>query len=129
MTTENEHDRIIVGQRISATKLQRAKELRQQMTKAEKLLWQRLRANRLNGLHFRRQQVIDGFIVDFYCHSAKLVIEVDGNIHQQQVEYDAERDKVLVSRGLRLLRLKNEDVQNDLEDVLAQIATACDPSP
>lgn len=126
MTTENEPDRIIVGQRISATKLQRAKELRQHMTEAEKRLWQYLRANRFNGLHFRRQQIIDGFIVDFYCHTPKLVIEVDGDIHQQQVEYDAERDKVLASRGLRLLRLKNEVVQNHLEVALAQIAALCD---
>jgi very-short-patch-repair endonuclease len=57
--------------------------------------WQHLRANQLNGLHFRRQQIIDGFIADFYCHVARLVIEVDGEIHQQQAEYDAERDRVL----------------------------------
>jgi very-short-patch-repair endonuclease len=123
---ENKSHHIIVGQRISATKLQRAKELRQHMTEPEKLLWQRLRANRLNGLHFRRQQIIDGFIVDFYCHAARLVVEVDGDIHQQQVEYDAERDKVLALRGLRLLRVTNEEVQHDLEDVLAQIAALCD---
>jgi very-short-patch-repair endonuclease len=71
---------IIPGQTVTKEKLQRAKELRRDMTPAEKILWQELRANKL-GVHFRRQQVIAGFIVDFYCHKAGLVIEVDGDIH------------------------------------------------
>jgi very-short-patch-repair endonuclease len=95
------------------------------MTPEEKILWQYLRANRLNNLHFRRQQIIDGFIADFYCHAAALVIEVDGKIHEQQVEYDAERDKVLKARGLRLLRIKNEEVRQELDKVLMRISTAC----
>jgi very-short-patch-repair endonuclease len=64
---------IIPGQRVTKEKLHRARELRSEMTPAEKLLWQELRANKL-GVHFRRQQVIAGFIVDFYCHSGNLVI-------------------------------------------------------
>jgi very-short-patch-repair endonuclease len=99
------------------------------MTAEEKILWQHLRINRLNGLHFRRQQVIDGFIVDFYCHKAKLVVEVDGGIHQHQVEYDAARDKVLTARGLRVLRIRNEDVRRRLEEVLARIAKVYDLTP
>ncbi|MCC5624731.1 endonuclease domain-containing protein [Nostoc sp. CHAB 5715] len=98
---------IVIGYKADLVKVQRAKELRQQMTPEEKILWQHLRANRLNGLHFRRQQIINGFIADFYCHATALVIEVDGKIHEQQAEYDAERDKVLSARGLRLLRIKN----------------------
>jgi very-short-patch-repair endonuclease len=86
---------IVIGQKVTRIKIQRAKELRREMTQEEKILWQHLRANRLNGLHFRRQQIIDGFIADFYCHATRLVIEVDGEIHQQQAEYDAERDQVL----------------------------------
>ena len=73
-------------------KLQRAKELRRDMTPAEKILWQELRANKL-GVHFRRQQVIEGFIVDFYCHKAALVVEVDGDIHDLQQEEDARRER------------------------------------
>ncbi len=73
---------IVIGQKVSPSKVERTKEFRRQMTPEEKILWQRLRANRLNGLHFRRQQIIDGFIVDFYCHSAGVVVEVDGEIHQ-----------------------------------------------
>ncbi|WP_414589666.1 endonuclease domain-containing protein [Scytonema sp. PCC 10023] len=116
---------IVIGQNITSAKLQRAKELRHQMTPEEKILWQHLRANRLNGFHFRRQQIIDGFIADFYCHAAALVIELDGKIHEQQVEYDAERDKVLSARGLRLLRIKNEEVRQELDKVLMRIYKAC----
>jgi very-short-patch-repair endonuclease len=96
------------------------------MTPDEEILWQRLRANRLDGWHFRRQQVIDGFIVDFYCHKAGLVVELDGPIHEGQVEYDAERDNALESRGLRVLRIKNEEVNQDLELVLGRILEACE---
>lgn len=118
--------KIVIGQSITSAKQQRAKELRQNMTPEEKILWQHLRTNRLYGLHFRRQQIIDGFIVDFYCHAAALVIEVDGQIHEQQVEYDAERDQVLSRRGLRLLRIKNEDVRDDIDSVLMRIGKACE---
>jgi very-short-patch-repair endonuclease len=65
------------------------------------LFRQELRANKL-GVHFRRQQVIEGFIVDFYCHKAALVIEVDGDIHDLQQEEDASREKVLSEMGLRI---------------------------
>jgi very-short-patch-repair endonuclease len=116
---------IVIGQDISSVKQQLAKEFRRQMTPEEKILWQHLRANRLNNLHFRRQQIIDGFLADFYCHAAALVIEVDGKIHEQQVEYDAERDKVLSARELRLLRIKNEEVTQELDKVLMRIVQAC----
>jgi very-short-patch-repair endonuclease len=113
---------IIPGQRVTKEKLQRAKELRHDMTPAEKILWQELRGNKL-GVHFRRQQVIAGFIVDFYCHKADLVIEVDGSIHEgdEQKENDAERDKVLSEMGLRVFRFKNEDVIKNLPKVLRMI--------
>jgi len=116
---------IVIGQKVTSVKVQRAKELRHQMTQEEKILWQHIRGNQLKGLHFRRQQIIDGFIADFYCHAARLVIEVDGEIHQQQAEYDAERDRVLLARGLRLLRIKNEEVRQNLDSVLMRIATGC----
>jgi very-short-patch-repair endonuclease len=116
---------IVIGQQVSSVKMQRAKELRREMTEEEKILWKHLRANRLNELHFRRQQIIDGFIVDFYCHTAGVVVEVDGEIHEQQVEYDAERDKILSARGLLMLRFKNEEIKQELAKVLAQIAQIC----
>jgi very-short-patch-repair endonuclease len=122
---EDRPHNIVIGQTINPNKMQLAKELRRQMTPEEKILWQNLRGNRLNGLHFRRQQIIDGFIADFYCHAARLVIEVDGKIHEQQTEYDAERDKVLLARGLCLLRIKNEEVKQELDHILMLISQAC----
>jgi very-short-patch-repair endonuclease len=106
--------------------VQRAKDLRRDMTAEERLLWSRLRANQVSGHHFRRQQIIDGFIVDFYCHSASLVIEVDGGVHQNQTAYDAERDTVLASRGLTIIRVTNDEVRRALAGVVARIAAACE---
>ena len=73
---------VVIGQKVDKEKIQRAKEFRRRMTAEEKILWRHLRTNRLQGLHFRRQQVFDGFIVDFYCHQSGLVVEVDGAVHQ-----------------------------------------------
>jgi very-short-patch-repair endonuclease len=83
------------------------------MTPAEKILWQELRANKLR-VHFRRQQVIAGFIVDFYCHKAGLVVEVDGDVHDLQQEEDTRREKVLSEMGLRIVRFRNEEVLGNL---------------
>jgi very-short-patch-repair endonuclease len=117
--------RIVTGQKVSPVKLQRAKELRRKMTKAEHILWAHLRTNKLSGFHFRRQQIIDGFIVDFYCHAASLVLEVDGGIHQKQKEYDEERDRVIAAHQLRVLRFTNDEVEQELDAVLRKIEIAC----
>jgi very-short-patch-repair endonuclease len=117
MTRKN----IIIGQKVTEQKAQRARELRQKMTPAERRLWQQLRANRLDNWHFRRQQIIDGFIVDFYCHRAGLVIEVDGPIHEDQQEADAEREAILRTRELTILRFTNRQVMNDMPTVLHEI--------
>ena len=98
--------------------------MRREMTPAESVLWQHLRASRLDGLHFRRQQIIDGFIADFYCHAAQLVVEVDGGIHIATADYDRERDRILTARGLRILRVTNNGVHNDLPRCLAAIRNA-----
>ena len=113
--------KIVTGQRVTREKLEMARELRRNMTPAERALWGRLRANRLDGRHFRRQQIIDGFIVDFYCHQAALIIEVDGPIHEAQEEADAEREAVLNGRGLTVLRFTNRQVMNDIDQVLREI--------
>ena len=116
---------VITGQKIDPAKLQRAKEMRRNMTPAERRLWTELRANRLDGFHFRRQQIIDGFIVDFYCHAAGLVVEVDGALHDKQAEYDDERDRLLAARGLQVLRFRNREVLRELKGVLTRIRAAC----
>jgi len=111
---------IIPGQRVTKEKLQLAKELRREMTPAEKILWNELRANKL-GVHFRRQQVIAGFIVDFYCHKSALVIEVDGDIHDLQRDEDTRRENALREMGLRIVRFRNDEVVRDLSAVLRKI--------
>lgn len=112
---------IVNGQRVTEAKVQASKNLRRNMTEAEAMLWQALRRNQLDGLHFRRQQVVDGFVVDFYCHVAGLVIELDGDIHAFRESYDRDRENALRSRGLKVLRIRNEDVKEDLPGVLGHI--------
>lgn len=111
---------IVTDQRVTKAKLERAKELRREMTPAEKLLWQEIRVNKL-GVRFRRQQVIQGFIVDFYCHKFALVIEVDGDVHDLQKEEDDRREKVLSALGLRIVRFKNDEVMKNRAVVIAKI--------
>jgi len=98
---------VVLGQRVHPVKLGLAKQFRREATVAERTLWNALRRNQLNGLHFRRQQVMAGFIVDFYCHSVRLVIEVDGEAHASRTAADRARDRVLRCHGLRILRVKN----------------------
>ncbi|MFZ4583027.1 MAG: endonuclease domain-containing protein [Paludibacter sp.] len=87
---------------------------------AEKKLWSHLNKNQL-GVRFKAQQPIDIFIVDFYCHKFKLVIEVDGDIHLSQKEYDDGRTAELEKWDLRVIRFKNEEVINDIEGVVRKI--------
>jgi len=100
---------------------QAARHLRQQLTPAEAQLWSVLSRRQLVGLKFRCQHPIGQFIVDFYCPSCKLIIEVDGGIHSQQEAYDEARTEKLQSFGYRVLRFTNEEVLNDLQAVLACI--------
>jgi very-short-patch-repair endonuclease len=116
---------IVGGQRVSPVKKELARELRQDMTLEEKILWHYLRGRNLAGFKFRRQQVIDGFIVDFYCHEAGLILEIDGGIHEKQKGYDVARDRIIASRGLVILRITNESIRNELYDTLAYIRKIC----
>jgi very-short-patch-repair endonuclease len=105
---------------------QAAYRLRQNPTPAEAKLWSALQGKQLKGLKFRRQHPIGRFIVDFYCPSCKLVIEVDGGVHAQQGAYDEARTEHLQSFGYRVLRVTNEEVLHDLVTVLAQIEQAAE---
>jgi very-short-patch-repair endonuclease len=113
---------VVIGQRVTEAKATRARQFRREMTPAERALWAALRRNQLAGLHFRRQQIIDGLIVDFYCHAAALIVEVDGSVHAGQSEYDAARERVLRARGLRILRVTNDEVLGELDAALIRIA-------
>jgi very-short-patch-repair endonuclease len=118
--------KLITGQHVSPDTHQFARELRDRMTPSESRLWERLRANRLGGWHFRRQQVAGRYIVDFYCHRASLVVEVDGGIHMDRMNSDAGREEDLRRLGLTVLRFTNTEVNRDLEGVLNVILQACE---
>ena len=100
--------------------------LRSNMTAPEKAIWQRLRKKQLLGVQFYRQKPIAGYIVDFYCATANLVIELDGSQHfePQHQANDIERDKVLQSLGLRVLRFDNRQVLLEIDNVITAIMHA-----
>jgi very-short-patch-repair endonuclease len=104
---------------------ERAKDLRRDVTPAEKVLWKSLRGRRLGGFKFRRQQPVDSFIVDFFCAQAKLILEIDGDSHVGQGKKDGERQAYLESLGYRVLRFWNVQVFDDLETVIDVIWRAC----
>lgn len=116
---------IIRCQQVTRNKIALAKEMRSNMTTAEKILWQNLRANRLGGWHFRRQQIVFGYIADFYCHAASLIVEVDGEIHEHQLLEDFERDAILTEAGFTVLRFSNHDIESNLQTVLSKILATC----
>jgi imidazole glycerol-phosphate synthase subunit HisF len=93
--------------------------LRNRETEAEKLLWERLSKSKL-GYRFKRQHPTEYFIADFYCHKAKLVIELDGRYHglKDQMRYDVDRTKVMESFGLKVLRFKDEEIFQELDLVV-----------
>lgn len=96
----------------------RAAQLRINMTRAEKMLWGKLRKKQISGLTFRRQHPINQFIADFYCHKLKLVIEVDGSIHELEYTkiHDKGRDDEFEKFGITTLRFKNEEVIENIND-------------
>lgn len=105
-----------------------AKTLRQNSTEAEKLLWQKLRNNQVENLKFRRQHPLDKYIADFYCHEKKLVIELDGDIHddKEKQKDDFNRTYALQEFGITVLRFKNEEVKNNIGLVIEQIKTTAE---
>ena len=103
-----------------AEKRSRAIELRRNPTEAEAVLWRALRRNGL-GMRARRQVVIAGFIADFVVPRARLVIEVDGTVHEARGGYDAERDRILRVEGYEVIRVGNEDVLREVGAVVARI--------
>jgi very-short-patch-repair endonuclease len=98
-----------------------AKLLRNNMTSCEKILWDRLNHKQICGLRFRRQHPINFFIADFYCHEARLVVEIDGEIHTQQRDYDDGRSAEMERYYIKVIRFTNSDVENKIEDVIKVI--------
>jgi lysyl-tRNA synthetase class 2 len=101
-----------------------ARRLRRHQTDAERILWFRLRNRRLAGWKFKRQVPIDGFIVDFVCADAKVIVELDGSQHAVRTRQDEERTKTLEAMGYLVLRFWNNDVMRNLDGVLEEILIA-----
>jgi len=99
----------------------RARDLRRDQTPVEARLWSRLRNRQLDGFKFRRQLPIEGYIADFVCIDAKLVVELDGGQHAEQAEYDARRTAALEAAGFDVLRFWNTDAFENIEGVLEMI--------
>ncbi|MFA5791610.1 MAG: endonuclease domain-containing protein [Candidatus Paceibacterota bacterium] len=101
----------------------RARELRKETTETEKLFWNKILKNKkLVNLKFTRQKPLDYFIVDFYCASLSLIIEIDGKIHNFQKTRDKERDNLLKQKfGLKIIRYKNEEILNDTEKIVEDL--------
>lgn len=104
------------------------RELRKNSTRAEKVLWNALRAKKLGAKFYRQHPIfhdITGketfFVADFYCHEQKLIIELDGNYHQYRLKEDNERTNILNGLGLNIIRFSNENTINDLDNVIAKI--------
>jgi len=112
---------------IDPTTLSRARELRRASTPAERKLWSALRSKQLCGLKFRRQHPLPPYIVDFYCHEKRLVVELDGGQHNEvaRTAYDLERTAWLQAQGLRVIRFWNYEVETNLAGVLEAITRAC----
>jgi very-short-patch-repair endonuclease len=108
--------------------LDRARALRREMTPQETLLWGQLRDRRLNGAKFRKQMWLGGYIADFACPEARLVVEADGSQHADEAEYDAARSAAFAHLGWRTLRFWNNEISGDLDGVLTAILGAL-PSP
>ncbi|WP_239651513.1 endonuclease domain-containing protein, partial [Neosynechococcus sphagnicola] len=106
-----------------------ARQFRKEPTHSEAILWQALRGRKLEGRKFRRQQPIGAFIVDFFCGAERLIVEVDGAVHDSQKEADRQRQELLESLGLRVVRVSSELVATRLDDALAVVRQAFSPHP
>jgi very-short-patch-repair endonuclease len=101
-----------------------ARELRSNLTDAERRLWQKLKRRQIAGVKFRRQQPIGHFIVDFVCFERRVIVEVDGGQHAEQLHYDQQRTRWLEAQGYRVLRYWNNDVLANTEAVVQAVLDA-----
>jgi very-short-patch-repair endonuclease len=115
---------VVCNAPVTAAKRAAARQVRQRSTETERAVWELLRGRRLDGLKFRRQQVIAGFVVDFYCADRGIAIELDGGVHDQpgMAEADAERSAALLRRGVRVVRIRNKAASiESIRHAIAQV--------
>ncbi len=118
---KNDYPRIVIPAEVRRKMIEIPREFRKEPTPGEKILWGSLRGKRLDGIKFRRQQPIGYFVVDFYGSMYRLVVEVDGPIHESQKEADTARQEILEILGLTVLRIKTEIVEQSLPKALTRI--------
>jgi adenine-specific DNA-methyltransferase len=118
---KNDFPRIVVSPEIRRKMVEIAREFRKEPTKSEAILLEALRGKKLDGIKFRRQQPVGYFVIDFYNSVYRLVVEVDGPIHDNQVEADRARQDILEILGLNVLRVKSETVEKNLPRALNEI--------
>lgn len=118
---KNDYPRIVTPPEVRRKMIEIAREFRKEPTPGEKILWGSLRGKKLDGIKFRRQQPIGYFVVDFYSSLYRLVVEVDGPIHESQKEADAARQEILEILGLTVLRIKTEIVETNLAIAFTRI--------
>jgi len=95
-----------------------ARQLRLNLTASEKVLWAELKKSQLGGYRFRCQHPVYRYVLDFYCHSAMLAVEIDGDVHKERKDYDAFRDELLQSIGIKTIRFSVQDVMTSLNKVI-----------
>ena len=105
----------------SKIKIYVAREFRKNLTKSEKILWGALRNKRFLDLKFRRQHILEGYIVDFYCDRLKLVVEIDGDIHLKQINDDKARQKTIEEKGIRFFRVTAREAEDNINGVLEKL--------
>jgi|SRR5579872_521988 len=106
-----------------------ARAFRKTPTRSEALLWQALRRREPGGVRFRRQQPIGPFVVDFYCAARRLIVEVDGPIHDTQADHDQARQRLLECCGYQVLRFTTTEVESSIQDVIDSITTVVEGTP
>ncbi len=98
-----------------------ARNLRREQTPEEAIVWMHLRNRKFMDLKFRRQHVIEGFVVDFYCYKLRLAVEIDGPVHKSQKEYDELRQILIENKGIRFIRVSNDEVNRNINILLERI--------
>jgi len=101
--------------------MEMAKALRKQMTLTESILWNRLNNKKILKVRFRRQHPINNFMADFYYHGVRLVVEIDGEIHNSRVEHDEGRTAEMERFGIKVIRFRNDEVENNIEYIIQKI--------
>ncbi|MBN1942440.1 MAG: endonuclease domain-containing protein [Phycisphaerae bacterium] len=114
--------------RASKHMIARSRQLRRDSSFPERLLWSKLRNHRCDELKFRRQHPIGPYVVDFFCASVGVVVELDGRSHEDQLFQDMKRQKYLEQQGFRVIRFTNDQLLSDLDGVVEAIIEACNPS-